>query len=81
MSNITYYVSLGFVRNEEGELVALDPVESQTSSVAVAKARSLASKNAGAIAFSRTGDPNIGEFTDAVVLWQGGEVPADVLSA
>ena len=81
MSNITYYVSLGFIRNEEGELVALEAVESQTSSVAVAKARSLASKNAGAIAFSRTGDPNIGEFADAVVLWQGGEVPADVLSA
>src|SRR5205807_367526 len=75
MSAITYYVSLGFVRNEEGELVALDPVESSTSSVAIATARSLAAKNAGAVAFSRTGDLDVGEFTDAKVLWQCGEIP------
>ena len=79
MSSVTYYVSMGFVRNEEGDLVAMDPIESQTAAVAISKARSLASKNAGAIAFSRTGDPNAGEFTDANVLWQGGEVPGDLL--
>jgi hypothetical protein len=55
------------------------PIESQTSNVAISKARSLAAKNVGAIAFSRTGDPNVGEFNDAKVLWQGGEVPADLL--
>jgi hypothetical protein len=79
MSAITYYVSMGFVRNEEGDLVALDPVESQTSSVAIAKARSLATKNAGAVAFSRAGDPNLGEFEDAKLLWQCGDIPADLL--
>jgi len=79
MTSITYYVSIGFARNEEGDLVALDPIESQTSTVAVSKARSLAANNAGAVAFSRTGDPNIGEFADAKVLWTSGEVPAELL--
>jgi hypothetical protein len=79
MSAITYYVSMGFIRNEEGDLVALDPLESPSLSLAIAKARSLAAKNAGAVAFSRTGDPALGEFDDAKVLWQSGEIPADLL--
>jgi hypothetical protein len=33
--------------------------------------------NVGAIAFSRTGDPNVGEFEDAVILKAFGEVPDD----
>lgn len=78
MGTITYYVALGFRRDEEGELVALEPVESQTSSVAISRARSLAAKEAGAVAFSRTGDPDIGEFADAVVLFKQGEVPDEI---
>ena len=60
---------MGFERDEAGDIVALEPMESQSSSAAVARARSLAATKAGAIAFSRTGDPNIGEFADAVVLF------------
>jgi hypothetical protein len=78
MASVTYYVAMGFRRDEEGELVALDPVEAQSSVSAVSRARLLAGKEAGAIAFSRTGDPDIGEFADAVVLWQGGEVPDQI---
>ncbi len=74
MSSVTYYVALGFARDEEGELVALDPVEAQSSASAIARARTFAATKAGAIAFSRSGDPMAGEFSDAVVLWQGGEV-------
>jgi len=75
MGNITYYVAMGFRRDEEGELVALEPVEARSSNAAVSRARSLASKEAGAVAFYRTGDPDAGEFQDAVILWQDGEVP------
>ena len=78
MANMTYYVAIGFRRNEEGELIALEPQESQVSSAAVSRARAIAAKEAGAIAFARTGDPDIGEFADAVVLWQGGEVPDQI---
>ena len=80
MRDVTYYVAVGFERDEAGELVALDPVEAQSSSAAVARARSLASTKAGAIAFSRTGDPNVGEFADAVVLFTAGEVPDDAMA-
>jgi hypothetical protein len=32
----------------------------------------------GAIAFKRAGDPNVGEFSDAVVLKKFGDVPNDL---
>jgi hypothetical protein len=34
-------------------------------------------ENVGAVAFSRSGDLNLGEFEDAVILKTFGEVPAD----
>ncbi len=78
MGNVTYYVAMGFERDPEGELAAMDPAECQSSSQAISRARSLAASKAGAVAFSRTGDPNIGEFTDAVVLFSAGEVPDEI---
>jgi len=33
---------------------------------------------AGAVAFKRAGDPNLGEFSDAVVLKKFGDVPNDL---
>jgi hypothetical protein len=75
MSTVTYYVAMGFERDEEGELVAMEPMEARSASAAIARARSLGNSKAGAIAFSRTGDPNLGDFADAVVLFSIGEVP------
>jgi hypothetical protein len=37
--------------------------------------------NCGAIAFSRTGDPTLGDFEDAVILKTVGEVDIGLLSA
>jgi hypothetical protein len=34
--------------------------------------------NVGAVAFTRAGDPNVGEFSDAVVLKKFGDVPNDL---
>ena len=34
--------------------------------------------NVGAVAFKRTGDPNVGEFSDAVLLKRFGDVPEDL---
>ena len=34
--------------------------------------------NAGAVAFKRAGDPNAGEFSDAVALKKFGDVPEDL---
>lgn len=57
-----------FIRNEDGELVAETPIEMRGASAAISRARSLSATKAGAIAFSRTGDPELGEFADAVVV-------------
>jgi hypothetical protein len=78
MASVTYYVAMAFEKTEEGDLVALDPMESQSSTQAISRARSLAATKAGAVAFSRTGDPDIGEFADAVVLFKTGEVPDEL---
>jgi hypothetical protein len=34
--------------------------------------------NAGALAFKRSGDPNLGNFSDAVVLIRFGDVPENL---
>ena len=39
-------------------------------------ARHMVTTAAGAVAFSRTGDPSSGEFDDAVVIQEFGEVPS-----
>lgn len=77
--NVTYYVSIGFARNDDGSLVALMPVEAHSSAEAIAEARALAARSAGAIAFARTGNTDIGKFEEAEILWQAGEVPVHLL--
>lgn len=37
-------------------------------------------RKAGAVAFSRTGDPKLGDFEDAVILGRYGETPSDLTS-
>lgn len=43
-----------------------------------AEAMSRDTANAGALAFKRSGDPNIGSFADAKILKTFGEVPANL---
>ena len=83
MGTMTYYVALAFRRSEEGgEIVACDPKEARSSDQAIRMAASLArmEEYCGAIAFSRTGDPALGEFEDAVILETVGKVDAGLLS-
>jgi hypothetical protein len=42
---------------------------------------SLAGAHAGVVAFSRSGDPATGEFSDAEILSETGDVDLDALSA
>ncbi|SEF07627.1 hypothetical protein SAMN05519104_8390 [Rhizobiales bacterium GAS188] len=78
MATMTYYVVLPFVRSEEGELIAEEGMEAPNSRAAVNRAAALAKSKAGAIAFSRCGDPSLGEFEDAVTLARFGETPTDL---
>ena len=76
MATVTYYVALAFMRSEDGDIVACEPKQAQSADQAIRLAKSLAATepNFGALAFSRTGDPAIGEFDDAVILKTVGEV-------
>jgi hypothetical protein len=84
MTTMTYYVVLAFKRSEDdgGEIVACDPKEARSAEQAIRMATSLAAKegHCGAIAFSRTGDPALGDFEDAVILKTIGEVDIGLLS-
>jgi hypothetical protein len=84
MGTMTYYVALAFMKSDDsGEIVACDPKEARTSEQAIRIAGSLAKieGHCGALAFSRTGDPALGDFDDAVILKTIGEVDAGLLSA
>lgn len=74
--SVTYYVALPFVRSDDG-LAAGQAIECQSEAQALQRASAMLRDptNTGAIAFKRSGDPMLGEFTDAIVLRKFGEVP------
>jgi hypothetical protein len=80
MADVTYYVALPFQQDEAGSPVAGSAEECQSSSAALRRAELLSRGEGciGAVAFSRTGDPMIGEFGDAHVLRKFGNVPDDL---
>ena len=73
---MTYYVALPFMRSEEG-VVPGQGQEMQSESGAIRRAETMSreSSNAGALAFKRSGDPNLGTFDSATILKAFGEVP------
>jgi hypothetical protein len=80
MADITYYVALPFLHDDSGSLAAGAAEECQSASGAIRRAEVLsrAPGSIGALAFSRTGDPMMGEFSDAQVIRAFGEVPTDL---
>lgn len=78
---VTYYVALPFSRTEEGDIVSGEAKDFQQASAAVRAASFMAAdpKLCGAIAFSRTGDPALGDFDDAVIIKSFGEVDAGAM--
>lgn len=80
MADISYYVALPFAEDDDGSLVAGTAEEFQSASTAIRRAETLsrATGAIGAVAFTRSGDPMIGEFSDAVILKAFGNVPADL---
>ena len=80
MADITYYVALPFLHDDSGSPAAGAAEECQSASGAIRRAELLsrAPGSIGALAFSRTGDPMIGEFSDAQLLKKFGSVPDDL---
>jgi hypothetical protein len=76
---VTYYVALPFVRTEEG-VTPGEAREMPNEGAAIRRAESMSRDpaNAGALAFKRSGDPNLGNFGDATIVKTFGEVPANL---
>jgi hypothetical protein len=77
--SVTYYVALPFIRTEEG-IAAGQGQECPSEMSAIRRADSMSrdAANAGALAFKRTGDPNIGNFNDATILKTFGDIPENL---
>jgi hypothetical protein len=83
MGTTTYYVTLAFMRSEEGDILACEPKEARSADQAIRMAKTVGARepHCGAIAFSPTGDPALGDFEDAVVLKMVGEVDEGLLKS
>lgn len=51
-----------------------EPIQADSEERAIRTAKSLAGKHTGVIAWSRTADPNIGEYGEPEILFQSGQV-------
>jgi hypothetical protein len=79
VAEVTYYVALPFVASDDG-MAAGEPTECFNPVAVVVRAEALSRKEGhmGAVAFSRTGDPATGDFSDAKVIKKFGDVPEDL---
>jgi hypothetical protein len=76
---VTYYVALPFIRAEDGIAPGqAQELPNEGAEIRRAGAMSRDPANAGALAFKRSGDPNLGSFEDAIVLQAYGDVPENL---
>ena len=76
---ITYYVALPFLKTEDGTAPGeAQEMPNEGAAVRRAEAMSREPANVAALAFKRSGDPNMGNFDDATILKSFGEVPENL---
>ena len=81
MSEVTYYVVQPFVTLPQSDMIAPgQPLQMPTETAARLAVARLMGGAVGAFAFSRTGDPDAGEWADAVILATNGKVPVEYTS-
>lgn len=71
----TYFVVQPYERCEDGFLWPMEALQAKNTEQAKRLAHNL--NCAGAVAFSRACDPDLGEYEDAVILLKVGQVPED----
>jgi hypothetical protein len=72
---VTYFVVQPFEQTKKGKMGASSPIQATSSDHAKRLAMRYSGEGKGAIAFSRSGDPTLGEYGDAVILAIVGTVP------
>jgi hypothetical protein len=78
---VTYFVVQSYQAGKNGYLVPDDPRELPSGRQAEVAARLLASQRPAVVAFSRSGDPVTGEWDDAEIIFQAGELPDELFAA
>jgi hypothetical protein len=77
--SVTYYVALPFVSAEDGVAAGqAQELPNENAAIRSAEAMSRKEPNVGALAFKRTGDPNLGTYSDATLLRSFGTVPKNL---
>lgn len=71
-------MALAFASGEDGTPAPKEGVECPSAKSAIARAKAVSVVEGGAVAFSRTGDPAVGEFAPAEILGRFGAVPDDL---
>jgi hypothetical protein len=77
MPKVTLYVVQAFDTDADGELVGHEPQSVSSASLAKRTAENLAKDAAGVIAWSRDGDPDLGEYGEPTILFKAGLLPDD----
>lgn len=77
MAMQTYFVVQPYQETNRGALVALPAIAAKDADQALRLLAQQKRVTAGVIAFSRRGDPEAGDYEDAVVLSRWGRVPDD----
>lgn len=73
--SIHVVVAFSKLEDEDGTIVAEQPAPMQAASAAISRAKALADKHVGVIAWSRTLDPDNGDYGDPVELIRLGTIP------
>ena len=77
--SVTYYVALPFGRSEDGISAGqAQELPNEVAAIRRAEALSRHPDNVGALAFKRSGEPNVGQFGEATILKVFGEVPGNL---
>lgn len=76
---ITYFVVQSFQRGKKGALIPDEPKQARDQNHCVILAERLSKVSASVVAFSRSGDPDSGDWEDAVLIAQYGDVPGELL--
>jgi hypothetical protein len=78
MPRLTYFAVLPFSRDADGDFLAEAAIEVRSAEQARATASRMEGQGKGAVAFCKTGDPQLGGWDDAVILGRYGDVPDDL---
>lgn len=76
---VTYFVVQTFQKGRKGILVADQPKQARDQNHCEILAERMSRSAAAVVAFSRRGEPETGDWEDAIILAQYGQVPDELM--